>query len=147
MALVYTFYVLLAAAVVFLVFYSSIHKTVKATTLTLLVVFGLAVADHYNKHIGSPIQGLPEYEFTYVHHEATGDTIKLWVWSKEMGDRLYVFPYDQDTAQELSKAQEKTKNGRPQQGGFTPEEDGDRYNPGLELDGWVGDNTTETKEV
>ena len=142
-------YVLLAAVVVFLMFYSRLSYLVKASALTLSVLLGALAQSHYVKLLGSPIQGFPSYEFVYVHHTAVGGVIKLWIWDEGLGDRLYIIPYDQDTAQELEEAQKESEKGTPQSGQFSEEETGSDkdQSPSLELDDWAGDKTETEKEV
>jgi hypothetical protein len=144
MILIYITYLLLAALVVFLIFYSSMGGVIKASALTLAVLLGVFVQGHYIKQLGSPIDGYPDYEFVYVHHIAEGNEIKLWVWSKETGDKLYVLPYSQEIAEELEKAKSKAEGGAMQGGSF--EETSRDKAPGLHLDDWKGDNTSERKD-
>lgn len=144
MIFIYLFYLLLSASVVFLIFYSSLGRSVKAVALTTLVLLGVFTQEHYISQLGKPIEGYPSSEFVYIHHIAEGEDITLWVWDEETGHRLYAFPYSQDTAEELEKAKEKTKGGQTQSGKFKPKDDG-RSAPGLLLDSWKGPSSERTK--
>ena len=145
MILIYSIYLLLTAFVVFLVFYSKMGTIIKASTLTLSILLGVFVQSHYIKQLGSPIEGYPDYEFVYIHHLASGDEIKLWVWDGTRGDRLYVIPYSQEVAEELEEAKKETEDGTAQGGSFEHDSGNDEA-PGLELDDWQGDNVSERKE-
>ena len=144
MILIYIIYLALSALVVFLVFYSSLSKFIKATALTATVLLGIVTQNHYTSQLGKPILMHPPAEFLYVHHVAEGDNILLWTWEESKGNRLYSFPYDQETAKKLEEAKEKGKGGEPQEGNFTPNED-TRKAPGLHLDDWKGPLTERTK--
>lgn len=144
MILIYTGYLVLSGAVVFLVFYSSLGWSIKAGALTTLVLLGLFTQDHYTSQLGKPIGGFPPSEFVYVHHVAEGDDITLWVWTEEDAHRLYTFPYTQEVAEELEEAKQKTEGGQPQEGQFIPQEDGEGE-PGLVVDDWIGPNSERIK--
>ena len=144
MILIYTIYLTLSALVVFLVFYSSLGKFIKAIALTAAVLLGIITQDHYTSQLGKPILMHPPAEFLYVHHVAEGDNILLWTWEEGKGNRLYSIPYDQETAKKLEEAKKKGKGGEPQEGNFTPRTDS-RKSPGLHLDPWEGPLTERTK--
>ena len=135
MTTIYIVYALLMSLLVFLMFYSTLGKFLKATALSLSLVLGLLVQEHYQDQLGKPIPTYPTGEFLYVHHETQGDSIKLWAWSEEEGDRLYIFPYSQETAQKLAEAQEKAEEGVEQSGEFSGD-DGNEESPGLRVDDW-----------
>lgn len=144
MILIYAIYLALSALVVFLIFYSSLSKFIKATALTATVLLGIATQDHYTSQLGKPIPMHPPAEFLYVHHVAEGDNILLWTWEEGKGNRLYSFIYDQETAKKLEEAKEKGEGGEPQEGNFVPRTDS-RKSPGLHLDPWKGPLTERTK--
>ncbi len=145
MTLILTAYLLLIAVTVFMVFYSSIHYSVKGTALSLAVLLGVVTQAHYTDQLGKPIQGFPTVEFVYVHHNTDGDDINLWIWTEDRGNRLYVMPYSQETAEELEKAKAKTEGGQATTGEFIEREDNAEGNPGLELDDYQPDVETERK--
>lgn len=120
--------------IVFLMFYSNLGKFFKASALTLSLLLGLAVQEHYTDQLGIPIEGYPSGEFVYAHHIAAGNSIKLWAWTEERGDRLYVFEYSQEVAQVLGEAQDKTKRGQEQSGEFIVDENGSESSPGLQVE-------------
>ena len=144
MILIYTIYLLLSSLVVFLIYYSSLSKFIKASALTATVLLGLITQDHYTSQLGKPIEIYPDGEFVYVHHVSAGDDIILWTWTEDVGDRLYIFPYSQETAEELEEAKEGTAEGKPQTGEFTEKENG-QYAPGLHIDDWKGPSSQESK--
>lgn len=111
-------YAILSILVAFTVYSSRAHKALKGITLVTLVVLGVFLYDEYKERLGAPIDVLPTYEFTYIHHVANTEFITLWAWDKEHGHRLYKFPYSQDAAKELEQAKQKTANGNPQTGQF-----------------------------
>jgi len=143
MIYLYVGYGLLASATVFLLFYSNAMHWLKATALSTLVWAGAYGLDYYKQQLGKPIPGYPTYEFVYVKHMTTGDGITLWAWSEEEGSKLYVFPYDQDTAQELEEAKGKMGAGQLQGGSFS--DTAERDSPGLEIDDWYSPDTEVTK--
>ena len=145
MILIVTMYLLMSTFMVFLVFYSSLNKLVKATALTVAVLLGVVTEDHYTANLGKPIAMHPPAEFVYVHHVSQGDSIFLWTWEEDRGHRLYTFPYDQETAEKLEEAKEKSGDGNPQEGNFTQEEDSNKA-PGLHLDDWRGPQDERTKQ-
>lgn len=123
MTAIYALYLLLSALVVFLIFYSQMATAVKATSLSVLILLGVATGGHYRSQLGKPIEGFPSYEFVYVHHITQGDNITLWSWGKDIGSKLYTFPYSQEVALELEKAKAKSEEGNAQTGQFTVETD------------------------
>jgi hypothetical protein len=143
MIYLYLGYGLLASAVVFLLFYSNAMHLIKALALSTLVWGGAYGLGYYKNQLGKPIVGYPSYEFVYIKHMTTGDGITLWTWSEEEGSKLYAFPYDQDTAQELEEAASKTGDGQLQGGTFT--DTAERDSPGLEIDDWHSPDTEVTK--
>jgi hypothetical protein len=136
-------YGLLSALVVFLIFYSNAYSWIKAFALSALILTGTYGLDYYKNQLGKPIPGYPAYEFVYVKHMTTGEGITLWAWSEEEGSKLYVFPYDQDTAQELEEAEGKMGEGQLQGGSFS--DTAERDSPGLEMDDWYSPDTEVTK--
>jgi len=137
MLLVYSIYLSLSAVVVFLTYYSSLGRSIKAIALTALVLLGIFTQEHYISQLGKPINGFPPGEFVYIHHTTEGDDITLWSSDDDSGHRLYTFPYSQEVVEELEKAKAKTEGGQAQAGSFsTPEGDGEA--PGLVLDDWEG---------
>jgi hypothetical protein len=143
MTYLYFGYGMLAAALVFLVFYSNAVSWLKLISLSVLTITGVYGLAYYKQQLGKPIPGYPAYEFVYVKHMTTGEGITLWVWSEEEGSKLYVFPYDQDTAQELEEAEGKIGEGQLQGGSFS--DTAERDSPGLEMDDWYSPDTEVTK--
>ena len=72
MLLILTIYLVLVALTVFMVFYSSIHFSIKGTALSLAVLLGVVTQVHYTAQLGKPIQGYPTVEFVYVHELNSG---------------------------------------------------------------------------
>ena len=145
MIILYMLFSLLAIAVVWLLYTSKAHRGLKGASLVLLTVFGLSMYEQYVSVLGAPIQGVPEGEFVYVHHEVSGDDINLWVWTEENGNRLYTFPYSQEAAEELTKAQEKTEEGVPQAGQFPAGEDSVLTPQSPEFDDYAPEGGSYTK--
>jgi len=145
MLIIQATYVVLVALVVFLMFYSKLGRFFKASALTLSILLGAVTQTHYVKQLGSPIEGYPSYEFLYIHHIATGKFIKVWVWDKELGDRLYIIPYSQEDAEKLEQAKEETEKGTPQGGSFDQETGDDGRAEGLRIDDWQNPDISERK--
>lgn len=119
MTTIYVLYVTLSATVVWLTYYSSLHRLLKVVSLSVLIFLGVVTNTHYISQLGKPIDGFPSYEFTYVHHVTEGGSITLWSWSAETGSKLHSFAYSQDVAQELEEAKAKSEEGEAQTGQFT----------------------------
>lgn len=143
MILIYTFYVLLSALVVFLIFYSPLNKAIKTIALTVLILLGLTTQEHYIDQLGRPIELHPDGSFVYVHHVVQGDNIFLWVWTENNGNRIHSIPYTQETAKELQDGKEKAENGVEQEGEFIDSHNGEA--PGLVVDDWRGPRTEYNK--
>lgn len=143
MLLIYTVYLLLSSLVVYLMFYSTLNKFIKAIALTVIVLLGLITQDHYISNLGKPINAYPVGEFVYVFHVPQGDDISVWVWTEEDGNKLHTIPYSQEAAEKLQNAKEKSEAGQAQKGEFT--EGDSKHAAGLTMDKWQGPKTEETK--
>ena len=133
MLTIYIAFTALALSIAILLYVSQAHKIFKALALSSLIVLGLGLEAHYRDNLGAPIMGYPQGEFAYIHHQLQGQTILLWVYIEDIGHRLYVFPYDQETAEELKEGKEAQAEGQEQEGRFVQ----DPRNPeavSLELD-------------
>lgn len=136
MTYIYITYVAFASLLVGLMVYSRLHVTIKAMALTTFALIGVLVQQHYQDQLGAPIVGEPDGEFIYVAHQAAGDSIRLWAYTDDKGDRLYIFPYSQETAEKLEEANDKgSATGIPQSGEFVEEQGGDR-SEGLRFYDW-----------
>lgn len=136
MITLFVLFSLLVVSVVWLLYTSKAHRSLKAAALVLLTVFGLVMHSEYVKVLGAPLQSLPEGEFVYVHHEVAGDDINLWVWTEAKGNRLHTFPYSQEAAEKLEGAKQKTEEGVPQAGEFPAGEDNVLTPQSPEFDDW-----------
>jgi hypothetical protein len=113
--------VLLCVLVALLMYWSTAPFLVKLITLPFTIVFSLFIIWQMILMAGAPIKAFPEGEFSYVHHENLngGKAIALWAWTEQHQDfRLFLFPYDRETAKKLQKAQQKRKQGRKINGKF-----------------------------
>lgn len=146
MTYIYLSFVGLSLLVSWVAYAGKVHWFIKGAMLTFLILFGLFVEGHYRERLGAPIESLPPNGFIYVHHEVVADTILIWAWVEETGDRLYVIPFDQDTAEALAEAQQK---GTDQQGSFVSDSEGTENDSDSSLifDDWMGDYTGETKNA
>lgn len=144
MIYIYLTFVALTLLVAWVAYLGKVHWSVKGVMLSALVVFGLAVESHYRSVLGEPIEARPPSGFVYVHHEVQGESIVIWAWLEDRGDRLYIIPFDQDTAEELAEAQ---KQGTPQQGSYKTDEEGHKSDSdsGLIFDDFITEYTGETK--
>lgn len=146
MTTIYMLFVVFALLFAVVSYSSKEPKLVKALVIVSFVVLGLSVEGHYRYSLGKPIEDYPVGKWVYVHHEVQGGNIILWVWWEDTGNKLYSFPFDQDTAEELADAQQQ---GNDQIGEFEeqPEEEG-RLDTAqvLEFDEYVGEYTGETKQ-
>jgi len=90
--------------------------SIKALVLPLLLLIGILTFEHYSSLLGAPITARPVGEFAYIHHEIvdaiTGNpAIVIWVFDREVGNRLYLYPYNRDDAEKLNKAQSNRTAG------------------------------------
>ena len=143
MILIYILYAVLSGLVVFLVFYSSLNKLIKAIALTAMLLLGLTTQDYYVSQLGKPIDAFPVGDFVYVHHVPQDDFIYLWIWTEDKGNKLHVIPYSAEVAKALQEGKEKASDGAEQEGEFT--ESGNNNSPGLIMDDWRGPNTEYNK--
>lgn len=120
----------------FLIYNSKSNSIFKYAALPVFAFTGAITYDHYNKSLGTPIVGYPEYEFVYVHHIVQNDMIILWT-KKNSGaeDRLYMFPYNRETAKKLKQTEKATGSGTMMTGEFISNQN---MAPGLKLDRWEG---------
>lgn len=115
-----------AILLAFLVYWSKAHWIIKSLVLIGLLIKGMLAFVFYQHMLGAPILGYPSYEFQYVHHIVTADEeIILWVYDIEKEHRLYLMPYDRESAIELEKARQGTENGIPMVGEFETDVTGD----------------------
>jgi len=144
MTIIYLAYASLTLFMAYLAYVSFANKIIKGAAIVALVIFGLGLELHYKESLGSPIEALPPDGFIYVHHEVQGEDITIWVWLEDKGDKLYLIPFDQETAEELAEAQKK---GTPQQGSFNTDQNGQKNDSDSSLifEDWMGDYTGETK--
>lgn len=117
-------------------YYSSIPYIFKYINLALFAVMAYMFFEHYVDSLGTPIRDYPKQDFLYVHHVINGDnTITLWVVHSETNrSRLYVIPYDRETAKTLGDAEFRTQQQRSVHGTFEQTEDGSR----LQIGEWQG---------
>jgi hypothetical protein len=147
MTTIYVAFVISALLLSVVAYGSRVHVAIKAVAFSSLVLLGVFTEGYYRDQLGAPIRHYPQGEFMYIHHIIVGDEIRLWIWTDERGDRLYVLPYDQETAEELKEAKEQTEGGNTQQGEFVTEDDGGKPQPpSLQTDNWKGDLDDHRKE-
>jgi hypothetical protein len=129
---------MLITTICLLFYYSTVSWVLKASIFPLLIFLGMFISIYWNDVRGSPIVGYPPNEFVYVHHVLTPNKqIILWITSLDnRRHRMYIFPYDRETAQELAEAQQKGAGGQMTKGTFV--EGNTPYRRGLELDDWQG---------
>ncbi len=146
MTVVYITFGVLTFLVAICTYLSTAHYLVKGLMIIVLVLFGFFTEVHYRDSLGAPIEGFPEGKFRYTYHEVQGDFILLWVWTEGKDDRLYNFPFDQETAEELAKAQQEGQEGATQGGEFITDQNQEgELDTSLFMDDWVGPLTDETK--
>lgn len=113
------------------VYISKVPNTLKLLTLPLLVALGIVMGIFWYDSLGTPRYWKPTGEWTYVGHVTNGKTISLWL-VQDSVQRLYVFPYEEETREELEKAKEMSQQGQQVQGEF---EDNERLPNGTTVDG------------
>ena len=145
MGIVLVEYGILAIGLAFLLYASNAHIAFKALVLSCLLFLGVSAYDVYQENIGAPANGRPPAEFLYVHHEIGNGEITLWVYEEGRGQRLYLFDYDQETAQKLEEAKKSKSKGFEKKGEFVQQTEGDRTFSGLVLDDWRGANDEREK--
>ena len=144
MIIIYVAFACLAVLLGWLTYTTPAHRMVKAVAIVGLIILGLGLEAHYKRSLGKPIPDYPQGEFLYIAHEVQGDSIMLWAWTEGRGNRLYVIPFNQDTAEALEEA----KDADGDQGGeFRADEGGEQndFEPSLIIDDWFGEYTGETK--
>lgn len=82
----------------------------KLMSLPVLVLVIATLGFHYLESFGRPVAAMPKGEWNYVHHETNGKDIQLWVVDKK-GSKLYVFPYNEETREQLEAADALTEQG------------------------------------
>jgi len=133
MMTIYVSYVVMAVSSAILLYTSRAFFAIKLVALASVVVLGLGLEAHYRDQLGAPIAAYPEGEFEYVYHSVQGDSIYLWVWNKTKENRLYVIPYDQETAEELEKAKQQAQEGDATEGTFVSDRTGSSEEQNLEI--------------
>ena len=120
-----------------LIYYSNIHWSIKATSFSLMIVFGITVYEFYKKTLGTPVEGYPTVEYVYVNHEVKSNKeVVLWIKSKDDDlDRLYRFPYSREIAKELERAKKQKEEGQEQ---TIEVREGENQTIGIHLDDWQG---------
>lgn len=109
--------VLVSSVSAYGVYKYGVPTLLKMLTLPSLVLLGSVMGWFWYQELGKPRYWEPEGEWTYVHHVAQGTKISLWV-IQDGTQRLYVFNYDDDTQEELDRAQEQTRQGVQVEGEF-----------------------------
>jgi hypothetical protein len=143
MITIYAIFFVVSVLMAMLAYTSRVSKVFKAVAFSFMVTLGLFTDAHYRDQLGIPATGIPVGEFVYVHHVVVGDSIKLWIWTEERHDRLHIIPYDQETAEKLQEAKERTEGGVTQNGQFELEDEGGNpQQPSLEMDDWTGTSDT-----
>ena len=102
----------------YLVYNSYARFSTKLLIFPFVVICSLFLGSLIMDYAGRPIEQYPQTEFLYVHHTLSqdGKWIYLWCDDEETGNRLYMFPYDRDTAKKLAEAGQQDK---PVVGTFT----------------------------
>lgn len=99
-----------------LTYTSQVNKLTKAIALPLLLLIGVLTFEHYRSLLGAPISARPVGEIAYIHHEIVstleGDaSIIIWIFDRELGDRLYQYPYNRIDAERLTNARSNSADG------------------------------------
>lgn len=115
---------LTAALLCYSIYKSDQADATKLLSLPGLLLLGLLLGGHYLNSLGSPIEGKPDGEWSYIHHSTDGVAIQLWV-DGDRGHRLHVFPYNEDVRKELEKAMGTVQQGRKVVGEFKDGSDSD----------------------
>ena len=114
--------VLLCIFFAILAYYSKAPFFIKLITLPTLSIFLIFTIYLMIIKAGAPIAKIPDGEWLYVHHKVELDNKEnkmLYIWSnQEIGNRLYVMPYNRETAKKLEIAKMKMEAGFSQMGEF-----------------------------
>jgi len=106
-----------------------IQLTWKKFFIVPLVFLSVYLSFVTNKEfLGTPLYEKPQ-KFVHKYHEITLDNNQKWVtmWAMvDNKDRLYKFPYNKQMEQQLKKARERARQGRPTQGEFIPKNPGEK---------------------
>lgn len=104
------------------VLYSRLHWLAKAALITLtLAVAGISYRAHVSL-LGYPVSTIPQDTFRVIAVEieepipVMRKTGAIWVWTKQKGDpepRAIRLPYDRKTHEQMQKAQDMIRKGKP----------------------------------
>lgn len=98
-------------------------KYLIVSALLMLLVF---TYEKYHDLVGSYIDGYPEEKFELIHHKVlTFDKNKYiiaWLYTEELGNRLYRFPYTTENKEKLTQMMAEEKAGQPIKGQFEKNE-------------------------
>ena len=109
--------------VCFYIYRNETNEVFKIIVFPVFILFGTILGIHYISELGRPLNQLPDGEWAYVHHEADGVTIELWLIDDD-GSRLYNFPYTDERKDKLEEAQHKKQKGHNVLGEFEETRDG-----------------------
>ena len=112
---------LLLLTLSYAIYKSEENDIFKLICLPLLFATALALGFHYIESLGRPAIGEPVGQWNYIHHETDGVDIELWVKDKK-GSRLYIFPYDEETQEQLEGANGLVEEGVEVIGNFNNSE-------------------------
>jgi hypothetical protein len=117
-----TLLIFYVAAQAFLTYYSNAPVWLKLVIFPILLIALILGKTIFTDGLGAPIDAIPESDFQYIHHAAGqgGETIFVWIHTKERGNRLHVIPYSREVMEELEKAKRGVES-EPQYGRFESE--------------------------
>lgn len=122
----------------YFIYTSNANTFIKCTALIAFLISSTFAVIEYNSQLGAPINKIPD-GVIYMHHESADGKIYLWGYSKELGDRLYVFDHTKDREEDMQESYKRNIKGRVVQ--ITADRHGDSItDPSFELDDWFPEN-------
>lgn len=113
------FYHIVGWPILIIVLLTLLFLRVNWKVATLMVPLSLAMLGwmmhDLERTLGRPYVSMPEGKWLYVYHRVVGEDIELLVVDKE-GTRLYSIKNTEQNKKALQQANEKSKQGIPQEG-------------------------------
>lgn len=96
-------------------YYSNLPVLVKLVVLPFAITFSTYVWYYVYDNMGTPVEGMPQGEFTYIYHMPTSGGKDIILWSEQDDDhRLYIFKYDRENMKKLEDAREQQEAESPE---------------------------------
>lgn len=105
--------IILCSFIAVINYYSSAPMIIKLLSLPFAILLSIYTIYFVYDKLGSPIEGMPEGQFEYVHHKVSNGGEEILLWAEiEDRDRLYIFDYNRENMKKLNEAQESKGQGQ-----------------------------------